>query len=557
MSISEFEVVPVDRSLSYEPATDETPILEVTIGELLRVAAEDAGDRWALVAGAYAGEEQRRRWTYRELLTDAERVARALARRYEPGTRVAVWAPNVPEWQLLQLGSAMAGTILVTVNPALKGDEVAYVLDQSGSSAVFLTAEHRGASLRAILDAAIPKVPSLMDVIEFESGWDDFITSGDDNSIPLPDVQPRDAAKILYTSGTTGAPKGAVLHHTGMVTNAKFDADAIELGPEDRWVNPMPMFHCGGSVIAALGCITARACHVLPVGFDAGLVLELLDQERATVLSAVPTMLLGLREHPRYADHDLQSLRAIVSGGSKVPGSLVREIEADLGVRVSNTYGQTEASPVITQTRISDDAQDRAETVGRPHPHTEVQIVDPVSQQPVPRGELGELCTRGYLLMQGYHEMEEVTAATIDKDGWLHTGDLCTMDERGYVSVEGRLRDMIIRGGENIYPREIEEVLRTHSKVADCAVVGVPDEKWGEVVAAVVRPVSEASDEESTVEELRAFLEERIAHFKVPTRWEFLEQFPLTPSGKIQKFVLRDLLSDIGANSPTERHSAR
>lgn len=541
------EAESMDRALSYEPATDEAPVLEVTIGDLLRAAVADAGDRPALVAGAHAGEKRRRRWTYRELLTDAERVARALARRYEPGTRVAVWAPNVPEWELLQLGSALAGTILVTVNPALKADEVAYVLDQSGSSAVFLTAEHRGTSMRAILDEALPKVPALDDVIEFGADWADFVAAGDDTSIALPDVQPRDAAKILYTSGTTGAPKGAVLHHTGMVTNAQFDADAIELGPEDVWVNPMPMFHCGGSVIAALGCITARACHVLPIGFDAGLVLELLDQERATVVSAVPTMLLGLREHPRYDQHDLGPLRAIVSGGSKVPGSLVREIEADLGARLSITYGQTEASPVITQTRVSDSPDDRAETVGRPHPHTEVQIVDPATQQPVPRGEIGELCTRGYLLMTGYHEMEDKTAATIDADGWLHTGDLCTMDERGYVSVEGRLKDMIIRGGENIYPREIEEVLLTHPKVADGAVVGLPDEKWGEVVAAVVRPVDEAP----TQEELVAFLRERIAHFKVPTRWTFVDEFPLTPSGKIQKFVLREQLAGAGEDRPS------
>ena len=545
MSTSELEVKPMDRSLSYEPASDEAPILEVTIGELLRAAAADAGDRPALVAGAYGGEARRRRWTYRELLADAERVARALARQHEPGTRIAVWAPNVPEWELLQLGSAMAGTILVTVNPALKADEVAYVLNQSGSSAVFLTSEHRGTSMRAILDEALKKVPALEDVIEFDSDWQDFIAAGDDHSITLPDIAPRDAAKILYTSGTTGVPKGAVLHHTGMVTNAQFDADAIELGPEDTWVNPMPMFHCGGSVIAALGCITARACHVLPIGFDAELVLELLDQERATVLSAVPTMLLGLREHPRYADFDLGPLRAIVSGGSKVPGSLVRQIESDLGARLSITYGQTEASPVITQTRVSDDATDRAETVGRPHPHTEVQILDPLSNELVPRGEIGELCTRGYLLMLGYHEMKDKTAATIDEDGWLHTGDLCTMDERGYVSVEGRLRDMIIRGGENIYPREIEEVLLTHPKVADCAVVGVPDDKWGEVVAAAVRPVEEAL----TREELVTFLRERIAHFKVPTRWRFVDQFPLTPSGKIQKFVLREQLA--GADETT------
>lgn len=537
----------MDRSLSYQPATDEAPILEMTIGDLLRAAAADAGDRPALVAGSHAGEERRRRWTYRELLTDAERVARALARRYEPGARVAVWAPNVPEWELLQLGSAMAGTILVTVNPALKVDELAYVLGQSGSRAVFLTNQHRGTSMRAILDEAFPKVAGLDDIIEFDADWDAFIASGDDTAITLPEVQPRDATKILYTSGTTGTPKGAVLHHTGLVTNAMFDADAIELGPEDVWVNPMPLFHTAGSVIAGLGCITARACHVLPIGFDPGLVLELLEQERGTVVGGVPTMLLGLREHPRYADHDFGPVRAIMSGGSLVPPSLVREIEADVGAPLSIVYGQTEATSVITQTRVSDTTNDRAETVGRPHPHTEIQIVDPLSQQPVPRGEVGELWVRGYLVMLGYHDMPNKTAETIDEDGWLHTGDLGKMDERGYLSIEGRLRDMIIRGGENIYPREIEEVLLTHPAVANCVVVGVPDERWGEVVAVAVRPVNDSA----TQEQLVTYLRERIANFKVPTRWAFVEQFPLTPSGKIQKFVLREQLTAVGEDGPS------
>lgn len=533
----------MDHNLSYEPATDEDAVIEMTIGDLLREAAAVAPERPALVAGLATGEAARRRWTYRELLADAERVARALASSFEPGDRVAIWAPNVPEWELLQLGSALAGTVLVTVNPALKISELAYVLRQSGSRAVFLVDEYRGSPMRELLDQALPDAPGVETVVAVGPEWDRFVGRGDNPDVALPVVSPRDPAKILYTSGTTGMPKGAVLHHTGMVNNARFDAAALELTTEDVWVNPMPMFHCGGSVIGSLGCITARACHVLPIGFDAGLVLELIHQERATVLSAVPTMLLGLREHPRYAEHDLGSLRALVSGGSKVPASLIKEFEADLGVRVSNTYGQTEASPVITQTRVSDTPQRRADTVGRAHPHTEVKIVDPVSGEVVPRGEVGELCTRGYLVMLGYHEMPERTAETVDADGWLHTGDLCSMDEDGYVSVEGRLRDMIIRGGENIYPREIEEVLHTHPGVGDVAVIGVDDARWGEVVGAVVRRI----DPTLTEDDLRAFLRDRLAHFKIPSAWWFLDELPLTPSGKIQKYVLRERYGQAGS----------
>jgi fatty-acyl-CoA synthase len=351
-------------------------------------------------------------------------------------------------------------------------------------------------------------------------------------------VRPEDPAQIQYTSGTTGFPKGALLHHRGIVNNARLTALRFEVGDGDVWLNPMPLFHTGGCVLAALGTVWGRATHIPLLAFDPGLVLELIETERVDLMGGVPTMLIAMMEHPEFATRDLSSLRAVLSGGSTVPAELVRRIEAGIGVRFGIVFGQTEASPVITQTCLDDTPEDKAETIGRPQPQQEVKIVDPESGQTVPVDAIGEICARGYNVMLGYFDMPEATAETVDADGWLHTGDLATMDERGYCRIVGRLKDMIIRGGENIYPREVEELLFTHPAVADVAVLGIPDPLMGEEVACVVR-LAPGHDHVTAID-LRSFVRERLAPQKAPRRWAFVDEFPQTPSGKIQKFVLRD-----------------
>src|SRR3954470_16420616 len=528
---------------SYWPADTSEPVLDLTVGRLLREAVADAPDRTALVAGV-PDPSQRRRWTYAELLADAERVARALLARFEPGERVAVWAPNIPEWVLLELGAALAGMVLVTVNPAYRPAELAFVLGQSRAAGILLVLEFRGNPMAASLDQVRPDLPELRDAISF-TDWDEFVDGGD-RSVELPEVQPHDPAQIQYTSGTTGFPKGALLHHRGITNNARFTAERMNVAAGEVWLNPMPLFHTGGCVLGALGAVWSRAVHLPVLAFDPRLVLGVIENERATVMGGVPTMLIAMMEHPDFARREISSLRAVLSGGSTVPAELVRRIEGTMGVKFGIGYGQTEASPVITQPRLDDSAENRAETIGQPQPQQEVKIVDPATGDTLPIGERGEICTRGYNVMLGYYDMPDATAEAIDADGWLHTGDLATMDERGYSRVEGRLKDMIIRGGENLYPREIEELLYTHPAVAEVAVLGVPDERWGEEVAAVVRPVDGST---ATAQELRAFVREQLSPQKAPRIWAFVDELPLTPSGKIQKFVLRDRLVS-GAIAP-------
>ena len=520
---------------SYWPADTSEPVRELTVGGLLREAAADAPEAPALVVGTPGPPGERRRLTYAELLAGAERTARALLERFEPGERVAVWSPNSLEWVLLEFGAALAGVTLVTVNPAYRASELAYVLGQSRASGVFYLPEHRGTPMAALVEEVRPGLPELREALLLTE-WDEFLAAGRDGRA-LPEVAPLDAAQIQYTSGTTGFSKGALLHHRGIVNSAAFFTTRFGVGRGDVYVNPMPLFHTGGCVQGVLGCATKRAVHVLMPAFDPGLMLDLLEQERADVTVAVPTMLVAVMEHPSFSERDLSSLRGVVSGGSMVPPQLVRRFEEALGVRFQIVFGQTELSPVVTQTRREDTFEDRTTTVGQALPQVEIKITDPNTGETVPVGAVGEFCARGYQVMTGYFDMPEKTAETIDTDGWLHTGDLCSMDERGYVKVEGRLRDMIIRGGENVYPREIEEVLLSHPKVAEVAVVGLPDEKWGEQIAAFVRAAPGATPTEA---ELFAHVREHLAPHKTPRTWAFVDAFPLTPSGKIQKYVLRD-----------------
>ena len=518
---------------AYWPADTSSALRDLTVGDLLREVAANAPNAVGLVAGA-PGDD--RRWTFAELLTASQQVAWALLERFTPGERVAVWAPNLPEWELLELGAALAGVVLVTVNPAYQQGEVTYVLDQSGAAGIFLLPEWRGNPMAASIEAARPNLPQLREVISF-ADWDELCASTTPCS--LPSVEADDPAQIQYTSGTTGFPKGALLRHGALTDNAALFAQLIELQAGEVYVDPMPMFHTAGCVLGAIGSLAARAVHVPVLSFDPGFVLELIERERGTLLLGVPTMQIALTEHPDIAKRDLTSLRAAVSGGSLVPAELVRRIESTLGVRFCIVYGTTECSPLITMTRFEDSPEDKATTIGQPLPQTEVKIVDPGTGETVGTNVVGELCARGYLVMPGYFENPDATRDAIDPDGWYHTGDLASMDSRGYCRIEGRLKDMIIRGGENIYPREIEEVLFAHPAVADVAVVGIPDERWGEQVAAFVRlnPDAEASESE-----LFAHVREHLAPFKTPRQWVFVDEFPLTASGKIQKFVLRDRL---------------
>ena len=520
---------------SYWPAEPSIAIEETTVGACLRAAAEQHGPDPALVEGIAGRAEDRRRWTFDELLADAERVAGALLERFEPGERVAVWAPNIPEWILLELGAGLAGVVLVTVNPAYKPKELDYVLRQSGASGIFLVPEFRGNPMAASLDEVRPSLPDLREAVSLED-WGEFLATSPATP-KLPEVQPGDPAQIQYTSGTTGFPKGALLHHRGLTNNARIFASLTDVRPGDVYLNPFPMFHTAGCVLGVLGTLQAGACHVPVYAFDPSLMLELAETEQADILLGVPTVLLALLECPDVATRDLSRVRVALSGGATVPADLVKRVESTFGVQFSIVYGTTECSPLLTQVRLDDDFADKTETLGRPVPQTEIKIADPETGKVLPCGEVGELCARGYCVMTGYYDMDEQTAAAIDQEGWYHTGDLASMDDRGFLRIEGRLKDMIIRGGENIYPREIEDLLFEHPKVADVAVVGVPDERWGEAVAAFVRP---APGEAPTEQELFAHCRAHLAAHKTPRHWRFLDEFPLTASGKIQKFVLRD-----------------
>jgi acyl-CoA synthetase (AMP-forming)/AMP-acid ligase II len=524
--------------LAHEPAVDPGSVRELTVGSLLREAAQRAPSAPALVEGV-PDPRDRRRWTYSDLLAEAEQAARALLGRFQPGERVAVWANNIPEWVVLEMAAALAGATLVTVNPTLREDELRHVLRQSRAAGIFLVAGYRGNPMADLLARVRPDLPHLRETVLFED-WRAFRESGSPTEV-LPAVSPDDPAQIQYTSGTTGTPKGAVLHHRGITNNAVLSyVRTLEMRPGEAFVNPMPLFHTAGCVLATLAPIASQGTQVLLPWFDPGLQLELIESERGAVFGGVPTMLLALLNHPRFARTDLSSVRYALAGGATVPPELVRRVEAAVGVPMSIIYAQTEASPGITMTRLDDSPGNRAETLGKPLPGCAVKIADPATGDVLGRGRIGEVCTRGYHVMTGYFDRPDQTAEAIDPEGWLHTGDLAVMDDHGYLRIEGRVKEMIIRGGENIYPREIENVLLDHPAVDEVAVVGVPDPEWGEQVAAFVRLAPGRTTGEA---ELFAHVRTHLAPHKTPRTWRFVTEFPLTGSGKIKKHVLRDSLA--------------
>ena len=533
---------------SHAAGPTDPAVRELTLGEALAQAAGEWPDRVALIEGRLDGAPGRV-WTYGEFQNQSEQVARALLRRFEPGDRIAVWAHNIPEWALLQFGTAMTGMVLVTVNPAYQQSELEYVLRQSGARALFTVDEHRGNPMLAMAQTAHEGCPALEAVVRF-ADWEEFCTTGVDESAELPVMSPGDPVMIQYTSGTTGFPKGAVLHHRGLVNNGHHYFDRMGMNPGDTYITQMPLFHTAGSVMSMLGCIGMGCTQVLVDQFDPGLVLRLCEEHRVNGMLGVPTMLIAMLEHLDFDTTDLSAITGVSSGGSVVPEHLVRTFEDKLGASFMVLFGQTECSPTATMAFVDDTIEDKARTIGTAMPNTEVKIIDPETGHTVPIGEVGELCVRGYHVMLGYHEMPEQTAEAIDEDGWLHTGDLAAMDDRGYCTIEGRLKDMIIRGGENIYPKELEEMLLSHPAVAEVAVVGLPDDKFGEVVGAFVRPVARASIDEA---ELFAYARERLAPHKTPKHWMTVDEFPLTGSGKIQKYVLRERWLASGGTSPGER----
>lgn len=518
---------------SYFPAEDGADPPPLTIGGMLRVSAARVPDQPALKELGYDGSIGRS-WTYAQLLADAERLARALASRHAEGARVAAYANNVPEWVLLELACGLAGVTLVTVNPAYQKRELKYVLEQSRSEGIYYVADFRGNPMQAIADAVCDEIPAIRHRILLTDHA--ALYAGAERG-ELRSPHPRDPVQIQYTSGTTGFPKGALLHHDGLVRNGIDTMTRAGLKPGDSFVHHMPLFHTTGCAVLVLGGLATCATMLLAPMFDPATIVRVIEREKTRFILGVPTMLVALIEAVEKSGADVSSTRRIMSGGSMVPPELCRKARAVFGAPIQIVYGQTETSPVLTQTWYEDSEEDLTQTIGQPSAHTEISIRHPATNAVVPIGEQGEICARGYQVMLGYNDNPEATAKTIDAEGWLHTGDLGRMDARGYLKITGRVKEMIIRGGENLFPAEIENALLEHAAIAEIAVVGVPDEKWGEQVVCFMRC---GGGDRPTPADLKAFIRERLAPQKTPAYWVFVESWPLTGSGKIQKFKLAE-----------------
>ncbi|MDY7229068.1 AMP-binding protein [Hyalangium rubrum] len=526
---------------SYAHGTSVTPLLGDTLGQNLRRTVERYGEREALVV-----RSQGFRATYRQLWELTTRVALGLmAAGVQKGDRVGIWSPNRFEWVVTQYAAARVGAILVNLNPAYKTAELEYALVQSGTSVLLLSRGFRQANYRQMLEEVRPRCPQLRQALVLEDDWERLLASGERASAR--ELEAREASlqfddpiNIQYTSGTTGFPKGATLSHHNVLNNGFFVGEVLRYGPEDRVCIPVPFYHCFGMVMGNLACTSHGACMVIPgEAFEPLAVLEAVQAERCTSLYGVPTMFIGELDHPRFGEFDLSTLRTGIMAGSPCPVEVMKNVQSRMNMReVTICYGMTETSPVSTQSSLDDPLDRRVSTVGRVHPHVEVKIVDAETGAVVPQGTPGELCTRGYSVMLGYWNNAEATRLAIDTAGWMHTGDLATMDAGGYVKIVGRIKDMIIRGGENIYPREVEEFLHTHPGVSETQVIGVPSAKYGEEVMAWVKAKPGVTLTEA---ELVAFCTGRISTFKVPRYWKFVGEFPMTVTGKVQKFRMREV----------------
>ncbi|GJL91825.1 class I adenylate-forming enzyme family protein [Hyphococcus sp.] len=505
----------------------------LTIGAMLRTSADAAPDRDALKELNYDGSFGRT-WTYAQLLTDVERLARALSSRHAKGARIAVYANNSPEWVMLELACGFAGIILVTVNPAYQKRELKFVLEQSRAEAIYYVKDFRGNPMQEIADTVCNELPALKHRILLTDH--DALYAGEQAG-ELCNPKPGDPVQIQYTSGTTGFPKGALLHHHGLIQNGLDVMARGGLEPGDIFVHHMPLFHTTGCAMLVLGGLGVSATMLLAPMFDPEIIVKVIEREKPKFILGVPTMLVALIAEVEKSGRDVTSVRRVMSGGAMVAPELCKKAKAVLGAPIQIVYGQTESSPVITQTHFTDSLEDLTQTIGQPVPYTEVSIRNPQDNSVCPIGAQGEICCRGYLVMTGYNDDPAATAAAIDSDGWLHTGDLGSMDARGYVKITGRVKEMIIRGGENLFPAEIENAMLEHDCVAEVAVVGIADEKWGEQVACFMRPKANLKPAPN---ELKTFIRERLSPQKTPAYWVWVVEWPLTGSGKIQKFKLRE-----------------
>ena len=536
-------------NLSYVCGVGTEPLLYKTVGAVLEDAAARWGEREALIV-----RHQNIRWTYRDLDEAADRLAAGLLQLgLVPGDRIGIWAPNRYEWVVTQFASAKAGLILVTINPAYRTSELEYALNKVGCKALVLAPSFKTSDYAAMLDQIRSKVPLLRAAILTDDAprpgflrYADVASSGTAQDLARvrelrSQLQPEDAINIQFTSGTTGLPKGATLSHHNIVNNGYFVAKRMTFTENDRLCIPVPLYHCFGMVMGVLGCATHGAAMVFAgEAFEPKSLLEAVEAERCTALYGVPTMFIAELEHAEFKRYDLRTLRTGVMAGAPCPVEVMKRVISDMHMKeVTICYGMTETSPVSFQSCRDDTLEQRVTTVGTIHPHLEVKIVDPEGRV-TPRGERGELLTRGYSVMHGYWDDEDKTRQAIDAQGWMHTGDLATLDAAGYCNIVGRVKDLIIRGGENISPREIEEFLYRHPKVQDVQVFGVPDRRYGEVVCAWIKL---KAGERSDAEAIRTFCREQIAHYKVPQHIRFVEQFPMTVTGKIQKYLMRQEMS--------------
>ena len=527
---------------SYARGEDEPALLDRTIGADLEETVARHPDREALVEFATG-----RRWTWAELDRDVDGVARGLiAAGIEKGDRVGVWAPNRSEWTLTQYAAAKVGAILVNVNPAYRTHEFAYAVNQSGMKLLVAATEFKTSDYRAMVAETRAECPTLERVVHLDTDdWAALVAEGE--QVPaaavaerMATLAPDDPINIQYTSGTTGYPKGATLSHRNILNNGYLTTELIGFTEADRLCIPVPFYHCFGMVMGNLGCTSHGATMVIPApAFDPEATLRCVAEERCTGLYGVPTMFIAMQNHPTFAEHDLSSLRTGIMAGSICPVEVMKRCVDDMHMpEVGIAYGMTETSPVSCQTRMDDDLERRTASIGRVHPHLEVKIVDPGTGETVERGQPGEFCTRGYSVMLGYWDDAEKTAEAVDADGWMHTGDLAEMREDGYCNIVGRIKDMVIRGGENIYPREIEEFLYGHPDVEDVQVVGVPDERYGEELCAWVRMRTGAEPLDSDA--VRQFCAGRLAHYKIPRYVLVVEDFPMTVTGKVRKVAMRE-----------------
>ncbi|MDJ0427208.1 AMP-binding protein [Rhodococcus fascians] len=530
---------------SYARGDSDTAILDDTIGRNLHRTVERHAERDALVDVASG-----RRWTYSEFAADVELLAAGLlVAGVQVGDRVGIWAPNCPEWTLAQYATAEIGAILVNINPAYRSHELQFVLRQAGVSVLLSATEFKGSDYTAMIDDVRPEVTTLREVLFIGSiQWEAMTDRGHRALAKTPrmvadvssTLRPDDAINIQYTSGTTGFPKGATLSHRNILNNGFFVGELCHYTENDRVCIPVPFYHCFGMVMGNLACTSHGATMVIPgPAFDPVATLTAVADEKCTSLYGVPTMFIAELALENIGAFDLSSLRTGIMAGSPCPTEVMKQVIERMGMaEVSICYGMTETSPVSLQTRSDDSIEQRVSTVGRVGPHLEVKIVDPVLGETLPRGEAGELCTRGYSVMIGYWEQPDKTAEAIDSDGWMHTGDIGVMDGNGYVAITGRIKDMVIRGGENIYPREVEEFLYTHPDILDAQVIGVPDEKYGEELMAWIQLRDGAAPLDSDA--VRQFCDGRLAHYKIPRYVHVVDEFPMTVTGKVRKVEMRE-----------------